>query len=198
MCIKKQMRVSPTRIGHRPRNMGQPNKAMRNATCHWENHRNPCANLVDFDCQFKLPEDDYKKRWTTTGFLSNGDVMCTQLFYGSRCCTEDNSCGFFVNASSSCILPKWFWPNSVTSWTLQSGRLENSGPEISRAGFPETRDSGRTCTDQPSGIIARCRGARRRAPNCCGTTCKSNGNRCSFCSVVLWREQDNYLGKLHA
>ena len=134
MCIKKQMRVSPTRIGI-DQGIWTTKQAMRNATCHWENHRNPCANLVDFDCQFKLPEDDYKKRWTTTGFLSNGDVMCTQLFYGSRCCTEDNSCGFFVNASSSCILPKWFWPNSVTSWTLQSGRLENSAQRSLRQGF---------------------------------------------------------------
>ena len=83
---------------------------------------------------------------------------------------------FFLssNASSKHFVPEWFWGKSATSWTLQSGGLENSGPKISTTRIPETHHCGGARPDQPWDLFASCRGARRRAPNSCSTTNESS------------------------
>ena len=98
--------------------------------------------------------------------------------------------GLFIlssNASDKRLVPEWFWRNSATSCTLQSVGLETSGPENFQKGFPQTRHFRGACSDQPWGLFASCRGARRRVHNCSGTASKLKCNNWGFCSVVLWR-----------
>ena len=90
------------------------------------------------------------------------------------------------NASCRCLVPKWFWGHSVAPSTLQSWGLETSGKRHFQKGLPETHHCWRTSANQPRGLFAGCRGARRRPPNGCGATAPSSFLSHSVCAVVLW------------
>lgn len=91
-----------------------------------------------------------------------------------------------LNASSKRIVPEWFWRNSLAAWTLQSGRLETSGPTIFRTRLSETRN----CQDHvltKLGDSLQAAGIQKGwSANVCYSASQIKCSTICFCPVVLW------------
>ena len=77
------------------------------------------------------------------------------------------------NASSTYIVPVWFRGTLLLPEHSKVGDLKLLAQKNLQEGLPETGYCGWTCPDQPCGLLANCRCARRRAPDCCGARSES-------------------------